>query len=204
MISLGDKKMKKILVIVLALACVFGMMSCTGKGPSLDSFKTAIANTNPATVEIDTKLETGMGDLVGEFVVTYAEDGSATIDYSYEVFNELGANVTELKRVEEGTVEINAAGEYSGTLSGTLSGVGEYKLNLDNGKMTGATINGNVLEAGIKAANTKAVLGVEIAADVTMTLTKGTSGIVSLVIVYETEQGPATITCTYQQAAAAE
>ena len=204
--------MKKTLAIVLALACVFGMMSCTGKGPSLAAFKTAVANTNPATLEIDTKLETAMGDLAGEYVVTYAEDGSATIDYSYEMFNELGANVTELKKVEQGTIEINANGEYSGALSGTLSGVGEYKLNLDKGKMVDVTVNGNVLEAGIKAANTKAVLGVEIDADVTMTLTKGTDGIVSLVLTYsvevvvgdETVSCPATITCAYQQAAAAE
>ena len=198
--------MKKILAIVVALACVFGMMSCGGSSP-VAAFKTAINETNPTSVKIETKLETTLGDFVGEFNAVYAEDGSATITYSYEQPNDLTAEgVTELKSTVTGTVELAADGTYSdgGTLVGTVVGAGGYKLNLDEGKMKNVEVSGNALTATVEAANTQKVLGVAIEFDVEMTLTKGESGIVSLVLAYTTEQGPATIVCTYQQAAAAE
>lgn len=198
--------MKKILAIVVALACVFGMMSCGGSSP-VAAFKTAINETNPTSVKIETKLETTLGDFVGEFNATYADDGSATITYSYEKPNDpTAAGVTELKSTVTGTVELSADGTYSdgGTLVGTVAGAGGYKLNLDEGKMKNVEVSGNVLTATVEAANTKSVLGVSIEFDVEMTLTKGDSGIVSLALTYTTAEGPATIVCTYQQAAAAE
>ena len=196
--------MKKILAIVLALACVFGMMSCGGD-PLIAGFKTAISATNPTSVKIDTKLETTLGDFVGEFNATYAEDGSATITYSYEKPNDPTAEgVTDLVSTVTGTVELSADGTYSdgGTLVGTVAGAGGYKLNLDESKMKNVEVNGNVLTATVEAANTEKVLGVSIAFDVEMTLTKGESGIVSLALAYTTTEGPATIVCTYQTAAA--
>lgn len=192
-------------MILLALTCAFGMVACNGGGTPPDNdtldvsaFTTAIAATNPATVEIDTKLETEIGDLVGEFVFTYASDGSATIEYSYEKFNELGAGVTEAKSVVEGEVALNADGSYSGSgLSGNATAVGAFTLTLDVAKLKDAEINGNVLTATVEAANNKAVLGVETGYDVEMILTKSASGIVSLVLTYTTTSGPATITCSY-------
>ena len=198
--------MKKLLMILLALACAFSMAACNGTTPPPDgdpsdvsAFTTAIAATNPTSVEIDTKLETEIGDLVGEFVITYATDGSAEIEYSYEKFNEFSAGVTEAKSTVEGTVTLNADGSYSdgGELEGEAPAAAGFTLTLDTAKLKDAEINGNVLTATVEAANNKAVLGIETGYDVEMVLTKSDSGIVSLVVTYTTTSGPATITCSY-------
>lgn len=197
-------EMKKILTFLLVIACVFSMAACTpgGGGATLDvtAFKTAVSATNPTNVEITTKLETEIGDLNGEFDVTYAADGSATIEYSYEKFNALAAGVTEAKSTLTGTVTLNADGSYSdgGTLVGNVSAAGGFTLNLDTAKLKDGEVSGNTLTATVEKANTEAVLGVAIDADVEMILTKSDTAIVSLVITYTTTAGPATITCSYQ------
>ena len=195
--------MKKLLIVLLAFACVFSMAACSGgdgETVSVAKFKNAVAATRPSSVEITTKLETAIGDLEGEFDIDYNEDGSATIDYDYEKFNELGAGVTEAKSNVSGTVTLNSDGSYSdgGTLVGNVSTAAGFTLSLDVAKMKNAEVSGNTLTATIEKANTKAVLGVEMPADVTMVLTKNDTAIVSLVITYTLEAGPVTITCSYQ------
>lgn len=193
--------MKKIIALLIAITCVFAMVSCGETGIDLTAFKDAVAATNPTSVEIETSLETELGALEGSFNVTYAEDGSAVIEYSYEQFNELtdSANVTEIKKTITGTVNVGADGSYSdgGELVGSVSAAGGFTINLDSNKMKDCEVNGNVLTATVEAANTQAVLGVAIAYDVTVTLTKGETSLVSLTLVYVTDAGQATVTCEY-------
>ena len=194
--------MKKIIALLIAITCVFVMVSCGG-GETVDltAFKDAVAATAPATVEIETALETELGTLTGSFNVTYADDGSAVIEYAYEQFNELGEsnNVTETTKTVSGTVTVDKDGAYSdgGALVGSVSAAGGFTINLDSSKMKECEVNGNVLTATVEAANTEAVLGVAIAYDVTVVLTQGETSLVSLTLTYVTDAGVATVTCEY-------
>ncbi|MBQ8302709.1 MAG: hypothetical protein IJX97_04070 [Clostridia bacterium] len=196
--------MKKIIALLIAITCVFAMVSCGGNGGEtvdVTAFKDAVAATAPTAVEIETALETELGTLEGTFNVTYATDGSAVIEYSYEQFNELGesSNTTEVKNTVSGTVNVGADGSYSdgGALVGSVSAAGGFTINLDTAKMKDCEVNGNVLTATVEAANTEAVLGVAIAYDVNVVLTKGETSLVSLTLTYTTDAGLATVTCEY-------
>ena len=58
--------------------------------------------------------------------------------------------------------------------------------------------DGNVLAGTVKAANTKAVFGVEYASDVTFVLTKTSEKIVSLSMTYTLTEGTVEVVCNYQ------
>lgn len=189
--------MKKILIIMLALTCVFAMFSCGDKGASLDGFKKAVDNTAPTVVNVNVAVETDIGALNSSFKTTYAADGSFVIDYSYEQFNTSTSDADDVKSTITGQVTCDKDGNYSdgGALTGTTTAATGAKLNLDSKKMTyTVSKDGNVLTATVKAANTKAVLGIEIASDVTLVVTKAADKIVS----YSMEYTNTAITCSYQ------
>lgn len=192
--------MKKILVIMLALTCAFAMFSCGDEGAvSLDGFKTAAANTAPAVVKVDVEVDTDLGALASSFKTTYAADGSFVIDYSYEQFNTTSSgNADEVKSTITGQVTCDKDGNYSdgGALTGKTTAATGAKLDFDASKMEGVSVSedGNVLQATVKAANTKAVLGIEIASDVTLVVIKAADKIVSYTIEYDKTN----IACSYQ------
>ncbi len=191
--------MKKILIIMLALTCAFAMFSCGDESASLDGFKTAVNNTAPAVVNVGVEVETDLGALASNFKTTYAADGSFVIDYSYEQFNaSTSGNADDVKSTIIGQVTCDKDGNYSdgGALTGTTTAATGAKLAFNSKKMENVKVSedGNVLSATVKAANTKAVLGIEIASDVTLVVTKAADKIVS----YSMEYDKTTITCSYQ------
>lgn len=190
--------MKKILIIMLALTCAFAMFSCGDKGVSLDGFKKAVDNTAPTVVNVNVAVETDIGALNSSFKTTYAADGSFVIDYSYEQFNTSTSDTDDVKSTITGQVTCDKDGKYSdgGALTGTTTAATGAKLSLDAKKMDNVKVSedGNVLNATVKAANTKAVIGIEIASDVTLVITKAADKVVS----YSMEYDKTVITCSYQ------
>lgn len=191
--------MKKILTIILALTCAFAMFSCGDETVSLDGFKKAVDNTAPAVVNVSTEVESALGTLASSFKTTYAADGSFVIDYSYEQFNtSTSGNAGDVKSTVTGQVTCDKDGNYSdgGALTGTTAVATGAKIAFDSKKMENVKVSedGNVLSATVKAANTKAVLGIEFASDVTLVVTKASDKIVS----YSIEYDKTTITCSYQ------
>lgn len=188
--------MKKILIVMLALTCAFAMFSCGDKSVSLDGFKKASNNTAPAVVNVSVEVESDLGALASNFKTTYAADGSFVIDYSYEQFNTSTSG--DGKSTFVGQVTCDKDGNYSdgGALTGTTAVATGAKFAFNSKKMENVTVSkdGNVLSATVKAANTKAVLGIEIATDVTLVVTKAADKIVS----YSMEFDKTTITCSYQ------
>ena len=184
--------MKKILIVMLALTCALAMFSCGDKSVSLDGFKKASNNTAPTVVNVSVEV----GGLASNFKTTYAADGSFVIDYSYELFNSSSSESDKSTIV--GQVTCDKDGNYSdgGALTGTTAVATGAKLAFNSNKMENVTVSkdGNVLSATVKAANTKAVLGIEIATDVTLVVTKAADKIVS----YSMEFDKTTITCSYQ------
>lgn len=191
--------MKKILIILLALACAFTMFSCGGD--SVKGFDKAIKDTKPTVVNVVIETETALGLLKANYETTYAEDGSFTINYSYEKFNGISEGAAEdVIAVVSGTVTCDKDGNYSdgGALVGTATTATGAKIKLGKKMEYSVSRDGNVLTATIKAANTKSVLGAEFPADVTLVLTKAEGKIVSYTINYTTDAGVTNIICEYK------
>ena len=196
--------MKKIIALLLALSCVFALAACKNDAPPaadpIDDFVAAVAVSDPTSASITNSVTSDLLGLTlnGTYDVTYNEDGSATVAYSYDQLAEIDENTTadELLYVVEGTATIAADGTVAGDVSGEVSAVAGVKLNLDKTKMT-YSVSAGVLSATVKAADTEAVLGVAIATDVTMTVSIANGTVSAVTLAFETTVGAAEIVCVY-------
>lgn len=191
--------MKKIITILLLALLTFSFASCgEGEGPSVDGFVAAVNNANPEAIEITIKSATALGELSGTYTVTYNEDGSFTIDYVYEKFNDIGEG-DDLKSEVTGKVTCDKNGNYSdgGSLTGKVALAEGAKINLAKVKAT-ISADGNSLTATVKAEDTKAVLGVELPSDAELVIIKSGDAIVSYSIKYSNASGDVTVSCEYK------
>ena len=177
--------MKKILSLILVIACFGLLMSCDvlssitggkeeGGAAGIEAFTAAIENTNPKNITVDIVVETKLGELTSKYTVNYNDDGSAVITYATEKFNTIGEGAAdELKSTVTGTVTKNADGTFTGDTNGVdVSGVvAGFKVDV-NAMKSYATINENntVLTATVAAADTEAVLGSAFEKDVTVVI----------------------------------
>ena len=128
--------------------------------------------------------------------MTYNEDGTATVVYTYEKFNSLDSE--EYKSAFSGTTTINA----DGTLTTPPAGIAavealSFDLNLDPAKLYSADLTAGVLSAVVKAENTAAVLGVALGVDAKLVVTVGSLGVGSVAVSYVTSDGEVEIISTY-------
>ncbi len=190
-------KMKKITALALALLMVFSFAACS-EDPTEVMFKEftdASYSTLSSNIKVETKMVTALGELNSTVETVFNPNGSVTLTYSIENFNE-DVTSPEPKVTKTGTVTYKD-GSYTGDAEGVLEGtVTSVKLNLDPEKMD-YTVSGGVLSAVIKAENVSSVLGVEIPADVSIALTKGDKKITSLTMNYTLPDGTVTVICTF-------
>ncbi len=193
--------MKKIIAIVLMLLMVFSLASCDdGEVPAsvLDEFKAARTATLSSKVNVSTKFVCSLGELNSNVDTVFNPDGSATVTYSIEKFNEDltsgDVTVTNSGVVTYKNGKYSDGGEFEGTLSETA--LAKVDINLDETKME-FKVEGGVLNASVKAENVKDVLGIDVGADVSFTLTVSGGKIASLAINYTLEAGTVTVFCTY-------
>lgn len=200
--------MKKLLSLILALTlCVALMVSCRDDEPEVDpaeaalnTFAAAVDASSPASAKITTKLIYELDSLTdtleGEFNVTYNQDGSASISYTKEVLNQITETTTEFKSTVPGTATVDARGNVTGDLGGTVTAATVLRLNLDKDKMT-FTAEGGILTATVTAENAASVLGVDTGAETTVKLTVSDGKLTSVVITFTTSQGPAEVVAVY-------
>lgn len=199
--------MKKIIALLLILATAFALAACRGKDPdpvgtsdgsaTVADYNEAISKTNPSVVTIRTTFENTApaATLEGEYVVTYNVDGTATIVYEYDVLNSIGAD--EMVSKKQGTAQLLADGKISGSIDKTVAAAAVGKIALDEKKMD-YDISMGTLNAVIKAANTKAVLGIELGSDATLLMRITNDGYIgSYSISYSTSAGNADIVCIF-------
>ena len=126
--------MKKILSALLVIACIFAFASCTttpekdkttdvdnnGKTHTLDTMQACIDDSAPKGAHSTVTFKSEMGDLEAEYIVTYNDDGSATVKYEYELFNTIDPTQGsfEFKSKYDGTVNVTADGEVEGDVNG--------------------------------------------------------------------------------------
>ena len=200
--------MKKIIALLLVLVCALSVTACslfggepvgtTDGSATVEDYNTAIGNTTPTTVTVTTTYKNIAPEatLVGLYVVTYNVDGTATIEYSYDELAPIGsASVMDKK---EGTVEVLADGSISGEgISETVTAAAIGKIALDASKMD-YSISMGVLNAEIKAENTKSVFGVDLGSDAKLLMRITNDGkIGSYSISYSTSAGEADIVCIF-------
>lgn len=195
--------MKKILTITLVLACVLAFASCTFGVDPATAFTSAVASTDPDTATITTVTSTELGELNGEYVITYGDEGAASIAYSYEQWYKVGeGNGTDTKYTVTGTITRQPDGSYADGKGFTASAdsiVAGFSLDLSS-IIADADINdaGDTLNATVAAANTEAVLGVELAYDVDLTVIIGGGMVQSISVTFEDDGNTGSITCRYR------
>ena len=199
--------MKKILLVVLALACALAFASCelvnnVTTDPGEDFIK-AIANTDPTTATINTVTTTELGTLNGEYLVTYGADGAATIDYSYEKWYLVGeGNGTDLKYTVTGTITRQQDGSYAdgkGFTANVSPAATGFTLDLTS-VIDSAEINAayDTLTATVAAADTEAVLGVALGYDVELTVVIGSGVVETITVTFADGTNSGSISCRYR------
>ena len=193
---------KRIITAILLVCMVFSacfLVSCGGDG-NLEAFSNAISATKPSKVEGTVTMYTEFGPLTATYTADIAEDNSFVVNYAYDKFNDTatGGAADVTSRVE-GTVTYKD-GAYSDTsLAAKIpADAVAAKVKLSDKMEYTVSEDGNVLAATVKAADTKSVLGVEYAADVTMVITKANDQIVSLSLTYTLTEGKVVVLCSYK------
>lgn len=177
--------MKKIISVVLVVACVCMLFAC---GADTKDFQSAVEQTSPNKVIITTETVTeGLGTLKGNYSITYKSDGSAIIKYSYQEWNTVSAdNIPEQPYTTySDTVRMDADGNYDDDNFSGVADLGEISLDLAaiKGDVT-VSEDGNILTATVGKDNTKAVFGVEYGYDIELTVTKGTKSLEAMALKY--------------------
>ena len=187
--------MKKIILSVVAIVLILSALTSCGGEDALASYKSALLATDPAEAIISVSVNTAIGALGGTVNISYNEDGSSVIRYSYEQFNPIG-ELPE-KSTVTGEITCDKDGNYSGSVSGVVGAAAVIKLNLDTKLLSDVDFDDNVCSVLVKAENNLAVLGVDLGADVKLVLFRSGEFISSYTLAYAGAQGSVSIACEY-------
>ena len=204
--------MKKIIAFLLVMCCVLALAACGGgKDPTdevgvdnsqaISDIQSAFDASAPDVADITVVLKSSLGDLNGSYNIVYNEDGTATVTYSYEKFNSFEDGADEVKSTFSGTTTVAADGTVTDSLGGTASVEAiTFDIQLDESKLSSVVAGAGALNAKVKAADTKAILGVEIGYDVDLVISSGKLGVTSVAISYNSASGPVEIIAVYTYA----
>lgn len=198
--------MKKIIALALVLVTAFALTACslfkkdggtTDGSATIKDYNNAISSTAPTTATIRTTYTNTApaATLEGEYVVTYNVDGTATINYTYDRLAPIGS--PDMIEKKTGKVDVLANGTVSGDLDKVVAAAAINAIKLDEKKME-YDISMGVLNAVIKAENTKDIFGVDLGADASLDMRITDAGKVgSYSINYATSAGRAYIVCIF-------
>ena len=207
--------MKKIIALLLVVGCMLAFASCNllpGSGDNGDgndnvvdvdnseaiaALQAAIDASAPDIADISVVLDSSLGKLYGEYNVTYNDDGSATVIYSYELLNKPGEG-NGFKDTCSGETTVSPDGTVADTLGGTASVEAlTFDITLDASKLTNVIVSQNSISAKVAKANTLAVLGVVLDSDAEFVISVGKNGVASVAISYVSGSGVVDIRSTY-------
>ena len=168
---------------------------------AIAAIQAKIDASKPVTADITVTLEAALDDLLSEYNVTYNDDGTATVVYTYEKFNTFDEDSDEYKSSYSGTVTIGADGAVSGDIGTASVEALTFDINLDTSKLATAEVVAGVLTATVKAANTASILGVNLGSDASVVVSTNASGVSFIAISYISAAGPVEIIATYTYSA---
>lgn len=206
--------MKKIVAFMLVIGCMLAFASCNlipGFGgddkdddvvdyEAIAAIQATIDASAPDIAQISVVHKSSFGELNGEYVLSYNEDGSAIVNYTYELFNSF----------EEGSVSDGIKSEYTGvtvvspdgTVVDELGGIASveaitFDITLDADKLKDVVVTTGSISAKVAKADTLTVLGVALGYDADIVITVGTNGVASVSISYVTASGTVDIASIY-------
>lgn len=141
-------------------------------------FVAAMKDMNSTRVDVTIVETSDLGSLTANYKVAFGSGERATISYTREVWDvseDIFSSDTPAKRTVSGTIEY-ANGSYSGSMNGAAEAVAKISLNLSTDKLSNVRINGSQLIASVARANSAAVLGVNLPADATLSVTMSSGG----------------------------
>ena len=168
---------------------------------AIAAIQAKIDASKPVTADITVTLEAALDDLLSEYNVTYNDDGTATVVYTYEKFNTFDEDSDEYKSSYSGTVTVGADGAVSGDIGTASVEALTFDINLDTSKLATAEVVAGVLTATVKAANTASILGVNLGSDASIVVSTNASGVSFIAISYISAAGPVEIIATYTYSA---
>ena len=197
--------MKKISSLLLVLCMLLLLAACTTTDTTdISKYQAAIDATEPTTVRVTTTFTSSVFSgviLNGEYDVTIADDGSATVEYTYEELNEGGVGAEGFINTVPGSATISADGTVSadGELPASVTAAKKLAIKLDSSKLKSVVEARGILTAEVLAANTEAVLGFKVDTDVSLELRITADGrIGSASINYTTADGHNSVVVTYE------
>ncbi len=193
--------MKKIIALLLILVCTVSVVACKPEGPDYyKEFNDAVASSSPTSCNIIVRQTQTEATLNANLTVTFSADGSMAITGTHDVFLPIGSgNADEITETQPVSVTRDANGNYSdgGAFINNTPVVVANAFNFDATKMTAVfSDDANVVTATVAKENTKAVVGMEIASAVSLTVTKNDGKIISYTIEYADVAGAVYINCT--------
>lgn len=165
------------------------------------AIQSKIDASKPVAADITVTLKAVLDDLNSEYNVTYNEDGTATVVYTYEKFNSFDEDSDEYKSTYTGTVIVGADGTLTGDVDNASVEALTFDINLDVAKLATVEVVSGVLTATIKAANTASVLGVNLGSNASVVVSTNASSVVFIAISYNSVAGPVEIIATYNYSA---
>ena len=186
--------MKKILSILILVACLSTLFSCAfgggNKTADITAFQNAVMNTDVKNIVITAVTENDLGTLTSTYEVSYKDDNTSVIKYSYQKFNAIGEGAEdEIISTYTGTVTRKADGTYEGDLpegvnlsSATVGMVLDFTAVKDTAVVSE---DGNVMTVTVPAASTSAVFGYSFSKDVEFEMTLSNGTIASMVLTFE-------------------
>lgn len=168
---------------------------------AIAAIQAKIDASKPVTADITVTLEAALDDLLSEYNVTYNDDGTATVVYTYEKFNTFDEDSDEYKSSYSGTVTVGADGTVSGDIGTASVEALTFDINLDTSKLATAEVVAGVLTATVKAANTASILGINLGSDASIVVSTNASGVSFIAISYISAAGPVEIIATYTYSA---
>ena len=218
--------MKKLLAMLLVLSSIFCIFSCNNGntnddgddnqgnnhtnapeipvsegGVSFAEFVAALSSMSSVkTSSVKTTfISEGKGQLESVFNIAYNSDGSATVEFTKDRYGDLSADEDMIVTEGPFVAQCDKNGNYTldGELAGNVIASGAYALNLDQYKLNDARIEGNVLYATVFSTDTEAVLGVKIAATVSISVVVQSGKIASLSAEYTKDDNQVKVKCDY-------
>ena len=179
--------MKRIISILLVAVMLLLLASCQPAGVDISEYQNAIVATEPTAVRVTVTLDSAVFSgvvLNSAYDITFNGDGSATVEFEYDVVNDTSSESDEFISVKTGSATIAADGTVTGdNVPASVVAGAKLAINLDQSKFKSMIEARGILTVEILAANTEAVLGFKVDADASLELRiteAGTIGSASL------------------------
>ena len=195
--------MKRIISVLLVAVMLLLLASCQPAGVDLAKYQAAIEATEPTAARVTVSLTSAVYEgveLGSEYAITFNDDGSASVEFTYDVLNDSGTGSTDFKSTVPGSATIASDGTVTGdSVPASVASGAKLAIKLDQSKFKSMIEARGILTVEVLAANTEAVLGFKVDADVSFELRITEDGkIGSASLNYTDAAGATAIVVTYE------